>query len=145
MPKDADNSVNGLESVGELVKHLDLPNPTTPVPFEKFAHLKDSDDIWNKAAFWAFYAAWLHDQQTTHTNTVSVEARNDAHIFNVLSQNLHIRDCVLVRKDELTHLVEHANTRVGTALVFVLLLSTAAVGIMVGMVLMWNMGITNGQ
>lgn len=93
--------------LSHLVGDLDLPNPSTPVPFERFAHLKNSDDMLHRAAFWAFYAAWIQDYLSDHHDlqngaALGVEARNDAHQLHAITQQLALRDCVLITQHDLS-------------------------------------------
>lgn len=88
--------------IAHVVGSFDLPDPTIEVPFEKFAHLKDSDDMLNRAAFWAMLCAWELDKQgKSAPASLAIEARNDGHTFNRLASELHIRDSVLITKHDL--------------------------------------------
>jgi len=80
---------------------MDLPDPTIPVPFEKFAHLKNSDDMLHRAAFWALYAAWQADNNGRGPADIPIEARHDGHQLHAISQQLAIRDSVLITKHDL--------------------------------------------
>ena len=97
--------------LSEVIKEFQLPNPTTPVPLEKFLDYKESEDILDRAAFWSFYCAWEHDHlidknggSTQVTRALAVEARNDGHMFLALKHYLHLTDSVLMRKDQLAHM-----------------------------------------
>lgn len=92
-------------SVREMLADADMPDPTIPIPFERFASLKNGDML-NRAAFWSFYAAWaIEQQQTGETSaTLATEARHDGQCFSVLSQQLWIRDALLVRREHLARL-----------------------------------------
>lgn len=96
--------------VADILDTASLPNPTTPVPFEKFAPLNNSNDMIDRAAFWAFYAAWLHEKQDTEPRSLSreiaVRARQDAHTFKHVARQLHIRDCILMRQDDVNELLD---------------------------------------
>jgi hypothetical protein len=93
-------------TVQEVLNVQDLPDPTVPVPYERFAPLKDDGDLLHHAAFWSFYAAWQIDLTTQHepgstASTLAVEARHDGHSFLALAGELHLRDALLVRRDHL--------------------------------------------
>lgn len=67
-----------------------------------------------RAAFWAFYVAWQMDTSGVageNAATLTVEARHDGYTFHAISQQLHIRDCVLIRLNELDTLYARANRR----------------------------------
>lgn len=96
-------------NLSDVIAELDLPNPVTPMPLERFQDYKESEDVLERAAFWAFYCAWEHDHlidrsgaSTQVTRALAVEARNDGHVFVALKRYLHLTDCVLVRSDQLT-------------------------------------------
>jgi hypothetical protein len=94
-------------SVTQLLSGENLPNPATPIPFEQFAIFKESDDLLDRCAFWAFYGAWCTEQHGTGETsaTLAVEARHDGHCLRALSGQLLLRDAVLVRRDHLEALV----------------------------------------
>lgn len=127
-------------SLQQLIADMDLPNPTTTVPFEKFGSLNNSDDLIDRAAFWCFYAAMLVDKAESdehkhkvNTIPVAVQARQDGHILNGVARQLHIRDCVLIANHDLATLTSQAesnkaNEYFAYALIMVLLLvSTVAI------------------
>lgn len=99
-------------SVQDILHSVDLPNPTTPVPFERFAALKDSNDIMVRAAFWCFYAAWVNDHREREnaggtevwSHHIGIEARHDGHSLNAVAQQCALRDAVLVQRAELHRL-----------------------------------------
>lgn len=93
-------------TVSELLNNADMPDPTIPVPFERFSALQNSDDMLGRAAFWAFYSAWCTEQQQTGeiSATLAVEARHDGHSLSMLTEHLAMRDALLVRRDHLEHL-----------------------------------------
>lgn len=91
----------------DMVGQLDLPNPTIPVPFERFAQLGNSDDMLMRAAFWIYYAAWMSDKHDTRPET-AVQARHDAYILHAIAKQLTLRDCVMVRNDDLLALQQEA-------------------------------------
>jgi hypothetical protein len=98
-----------ITSVSDIIGVTMLPDPTVPVPFEKFAALKDSDDMLVRAAFWCFYAAWQNDKAvTTAPVAISVEARNDGHQLRAVTQQLAIRDSVLITRHDLAALNEES-------------------------------------
>lgn len=103
-----------LTRVSDVLADTDMPNPTVPVPFESFASLKQSDDMLVRAAFWAFYAAWLNDKMGKGAAaSLAVEARHDGHQIRAITQTLAIRDCVLIQRgdvDRLTRLAQQAPT-----------------------------------
>lgn len=124
-------------TVDELRAQLDLPDPTNPVPFERFADLKNSEDMLQRAAFWSFYAAWQNDKQEDPSKisvALSVEARNDAHIFQNMYQQIAIRDCMLIASDELAELVHHRQTYMVTYGTFFL---SVGVALALGVVITW--------
>lgn len=84
-------------TVSELLDNIVLPNPATPVPFERFAALKDSSDMLERAAFWCFYAAWQADSNGRGPADIPIEARHDGHTLHAISKDIAIRDCLLVR------------------------------------------------
>jgi hypothetical protein len=97
-------SHSNYPTVQEVLDAKDLPDPTVPVPYERFAPLKDSDDMLHHAAFWSFYAAWAAwhaDPNTEGDIALQVEARHDGHSFLALAGELHLRDALLVRRDHL--------------------------------------------
>ncbi len=92
--------------VGDFLNTAELPNPTIPVPFEKFAHLKSSNDMLERAAFWAYYAAWTNDHDDVGHPEMSVEARHDGHTFAAIMHDLHLRDCVMLSAHDYTELLQ---------------------------------------
>lgn len=100
-------------TVQHLLDSTMLPNPATLVPFEKFAHLKNSDDMLERAAFWAHYAAWMTDIHTDQQHSVQramgVEARNDAYTLHAIAQGLHLHDAVIIQKADIERLEARAN------------------------------------
>jgi hypothetical protein len=99
-----------ITSVSDIIGVTMMPDPTIPVPFEKFAALKDSDDMLERAAFWCFYAAWQNDhvQGEDKRPLVSVAARHDGHQLRAITQQLAIRDAVLVTRRDLGVLQQEA-------------------------------------
>jgi hypothetical protein len=95
-----------LTSVSDIIDSTMLPDPTIPIPFEKFAVLKDSDDMLTRAAFWCFMAAWDLDKQGKSAPAgLAVEARHDGHQLRAITQELAIRDAVLItRRDALDNM-----------------------------------------
>lgn len=97
-------------SITDIVGSIDLPNPTTPIPFERFAALGDSDDMLQRAAFWAFYAAWLSEKsaEAPSQQQTAVLARHDGHQLQAICHQLALRDCVMIQQQDLDRLTEGA-------------------------------------
>jgi hypothetical protein len=114
---------HSLTSVSDIIDTTMLPDPTIPIPFEKFAALKDSDDMLMRAAFWCFYAAWQNDKAvTTAPVAISVEARHDGHQLRAVTQQLAIRDAVLITRHDLNVLQHPSRMPIRVCIVLAFLL-----------------------
>jgi hypothetical protein len=100
--------------VSDIMDSTMLPDPTIPVPFEKFAALKDSPDILVRASFWCFYAAWLmsHRDASQVSVALGVEARHDGHQLSVITHELAIRDAVLVPRHDMAVLTQESQDNI---------------------------------
>lgn len=128
-------------SVSDIVNSTTLPDPTVPVPFEKFSSLKDSDDMLVRASFWCFMAAWDLDKQGKRMPAgLSVEARHDGHQLRAITNELAIRDAVLITRRDLSVLqdvADDARHRVSGAITWLWL----ALAFMCGVVVtLWAVG-----
>jgi hypothetical protein len=95
----SDNEDNGMHKptiVGDYLSTVALPNATTPVPFEKFAALQNSNELLERAAFWAFYTAWKTDHEPSGMPELAVQARHDGHTFSAMMHEMHLRDCIML-------------------------------------------------
>lgn len=123
----------------DVISQLDLPNPTIPVPFEKFAALGDSEDLLQRAAFWTFYAAWLSDKHDQRPET-AVQARNDAHTIHRVTQEMALRDCVMMRRDDLArleHEAEEGQRRTHSVMLWIWIACAFVCGLVLGVILWW--------
>lgn len=123
-------------TVDDLLGESVMPSPVTPVPFEKFAHLKESEDMLQRAAFWAFYAAWQQDSNGVGPADIPVEARHDGHTLQMISQQLHLRDCVLMRRDHLEAMQQRLEAQGGAqwAMCSFLMCAGIVVGVLIALV-----------
>lgn len=95
----------GLGTVGYILDSTILPDPTVPVAINRFAPLGQSDDLLTRAAFWCFYSALLEEQKGPYSVPATcVQARNDGHTLQAVTQELSIRDAVLIQKHDLEEL-----------------------------------------
>lgn len=134
-----------VTNIQAVIAQLDLPNPTIPVPFERFENLRDSDDILQRMAFWAFYSAWLNDKHGGATGG-SVEARHDGHALIALYQQMALRDLVLIEQHDLYMLTEKERDsltmHMAVLIMFVLSIVTFAFGMLFALWL--STGVPNG-
>lgn len=126
-----------------IIENAMLPDPTIPVPFEKFAAHAQSDDMLQRAIFWCFYAAWLEEKQQSPTVATAVQARNDGHLLRMVTHELHIRDCVLMQKHDVeelervyTNYQEEHEPSLRYTIVGWLIVLTLVIGVLIGMVLL---------
>lgn len=133
---------SGRTSVDELLQDVDLPNPVTRVPFEKFSSLYQNDDMLVRAAFWCFYAAWLADARGKDTPAShAVEARHDGHMLRAITQELSVRDMVLIRRDHLTlYRAAYEDSLYRASGVWVWLYMTAWTVLVAGVTFLWATG-----
>jgi hypothetical protein len=134
---------HSLTSVSDIIDTTMLPDPTIPIPLEKFAVLQDSDDMLVRAAFWCFLSAWLndHEQGENKRPLVSVAARHDGHQLRAITQQLAIRDAVLITRHDLAALNEESQDnmyRPSGALIGVYVALAFLVGVLVTL---WAAGI----
>lgn len=104
-----------------------LPNPVTPVPWEEFAELENSTDLLQRAAFWAFYAAYNADQYKDII--IALAARQDAHALAALGREMHMKDRIIIRQDTIAREYvsrERYNNAVTGASVWIALLGILA-------------------
>lgn len=120
----AQQQQHSLTSVSDIIDTTMLPDPTIPIPLEKFASLQDSDDMLVRASFWCFLSAWLNDhvQGEDVRPTVSVAARHDGYQLRAITQQLAIRDAVLITRHDLNLLQHPSRTPIRVCIVLAFLL-----------------------
>jgi len=96
MQEDNNSGMHQPTIVGDYLSTVDLPNATTPVPFEKFAALQNSNELLERAAFWAYYCAWKTDHEPSGMPELAVQARHDGHTFSAMMHEMHLRDAVML-------------------------------------------------
>lgn len=102
-----------LTSVSDIIAVTTLPDPTVPVPFERFASLKDSQDMLVRASFWCFLAAWnIEHSGPQHDRALAVEARHDGHTIRAITNELAIRDAVIITQRDLNVLQHEAEDNI---------------------------------
>lgn len=128
-----------ITRISDLIGADMTENPATPVPFERFAPLKDNPDMLVRAAFWCFYAAWQVDHTDQHAR-VAVEARNDGHQLRAITRHMALTDCVLIRQTDLDLLQQpHAPYLVTYGALFSGMLISFIAGVTIVMC-MWRLG-----
>jgi hypothetical protein len=113
---------HSLTSVSDIIDTTMLPDPTIPIPLEKFASLQDSDDMLVRASFWCLYAAWVNDKADAPNTVLAVEARHDGHQLRAITQQLAIRDAVLITRHDLAILQHPSRMPIRICIVLAFLL-----------------------